>query len=197
MGQRLNIEIKKKGIRLANCYYHWSGYTEDSLELIKILMSHCLSYRDIQDSKEQAILLLEKTGAGLMEKEYETLSEDKRKYHRVGLNRNEGLISITDKEMDNTEKFAEATVIINLAEHKPLMSGIIESIDFGVVFKYEGKEEILEYFKDVDFDKIPKLNFDLSNMTEDNIFEFSRNMTAIKDNYGIFKIDNDYYGIIW
>ena len=32
MGQRLNIEIWNESKRLANAYYHWSGYTSSTLD---------------------------------------------------------------------------------------------------------------------------------------------------------------------
>ena len=38
MGQRLNIEIWNEGKRLANAYYHWSGYSFSTLyETMKII----------------------------------------------------------------------------------------------------------------------------------------------------------------
>lgn len=33
MGQRLNIEIVKDKKVLANCYYHWSGYSNSAVNL--------------------------------------------------------------------------------------------------------------------------------------------------------------------
>ena len=35
MGERLNIEIIKNGETLANCYYHWAGYSNSSVEKIQ------------------------------------------------------------------------------------------------------------------------------------------------------------------
>ena len=35
MGQRLNLEIRKKGKPLANAYYHWSAYTGSSYALVE------------------------------------------------------------------------------------------------------------------------------------------------------------------
>ena len=39
MGQRLVIEIKEGDTVLANAYYHWSGYTETSLNLLNEVMN--------------------------------------------------------------------------------------------------------------------------------------------------------------
>lgn len=35
MGQRLNLSINKNGKVLANCYYHWSGYTNSAIQKCK------------------------------------------------------------------------------------------------------------------------------------------------------------------
>lgn len=202
MGQRLNIEIKKKGKRLANCYYHWSGYTGTSLKLIQEILGNIFDYKDVEDDKRQAVLLLETTGAGLIESEYNTLPETEKKYHRVGTNRNNGLIAITDEEMNNTEKWEEARVTINLWEEKTndlqlLLSNSVESINFDVVYQYESKEEALEYADNVDFDNIVEFNFDLCNMSVNDIKDLSENIEYIEDNGGVFKINDDYYGVIY
>lgn len=202
MGQRLNIEIKKKGKRLANCYYHWSGYTTTSLELTQEILSNISDYKDVEDDKKQAILLLETTGAGLMESEYNTLPETEKKYHRVGTNRNNGLIAITDEEMNNTEKWEEARVTVNLWGEKiddlqVLFGNPVESIDFDVVYQYESKEEVLEYADNVDFDNIVEFNFDLCNMSVSDIENLSENIEYIENNGGVFKINDNYYGSIY
>lgn len=202
MGQRLNIEIKKKGKRLANCYYHWSGYTGTSLKLIQEILSNIYNYKDVENDNRQAILLLETTGAGLIESEYNILPEDEKKYHRIGTDRNIGLIAITDEEMNNTEKWEEARVTINLWEKQPdnfrlLFGNSVESINFDVVHQYENKEELLEYKDNVDFDNIIEFNFDLCNMSVDDIKDLSKNIDYIESNGGIFKINDNYYECIY
>ena len=202
MGQRLNIEIKKKGRRLANCYYHWSGYTRTSLKLIQEILSNMYDYKDVEDDNRQAILLLETTGAGLIGSEYDTLPETEKKYHRIGTNRNKGLIAITDKEMNDIEEWEEARVTINLWGERPdnwqLLSGdSVESINFDVAYQYVSKEEILEYVDNVDFDNIVEFNFDLCNMSADDIKDLSENIECIENNGGVFKINDNYYGVIY
>ena len=202
MGQRLNIEIKKKGRRMANCYYHWSGYTRTSLKLIQEILSNMYDYKDVEDDNRQAILLLETTGAGLIGSEYDTLPETEKKYHRIGTNRNKGLIAITDKEMNDIEEWEEARVTINLWGERPdnwqLLSGdSVESINFDVAYQYVSKEEILEYVDNVDFDNIVEFNFDLCNMSADDIKDLSENIECIENNGGVFKINDNYYGVIY
>lgn len=68
MGQRLVIEIKEGDTVLANAYYHWSGYTETSLNLLNEVMNKGI-FNNIPikfskgDEQLYAIKLLETTGA--------------------------------------------------------------------------------------------------------------------------------------
>ena len=73
MGQRLNIEIKENGTTLANAYYHWSAYTDSSLELTEHILKNIDSVEH-ENSTVKAIKLLETTGAGLTEQEKVFLS---------------------------------------------------------------------------------------------------------------------------
>lgn len=76
MGQRLNIEIVKNKNVLANCYYHWSGFSNSSIDLVvKIIEDFdyvkkcCLSDPCKNEDLLFAIRLLERTGAGLYDLE--------------------------------------------------------------------------------------------------------------------------------
>ena len=90
MGQRLNIEIRKNGELLANSYYHWSGYTSPAIELsIDAIMGSFSVKNPIKnDDKGFAIKMLESTGAGLVEEEYETLSDNLKKVFNKGIIKN-------------------------------------------------------------------------------------------------------------
>ena len=74
MGQRLVIEIKEGDTVLANAYYHWSGYTETSLNLLNEVMNKGI-FDNIPikfskgDEQLYAIKLLETTGAKILEED--------------------------------------------------------------------------------------------------------------------------------
>ena len=61
MGQRLNIQIEANDTNtnetkvLANCYYHWSGYTSSAMELVKEIVDSGIYNLDILDPVEKAI----------------------------------------------------------------------------------------------------------------------------------------------
>lgn len=57
MGQRLNLEFQYGDKVIANAYYHWSGYTIDSL--IELLRVHeLMEYDNIYDEKSAIIELV-------------------------------------------------------------------------------------------------------------------------------------------
>ena len=93
MGQRLNIEITDGEKGYANAYYHWSGYTESSLELAKQIIdsiSHC-KYEKV--TRAIGIAILEVTGAAITDEEYDICKIGTR---LNSADRNNGLIAVSE-----------------------------------------------------------------------------------------------------
>lgn len=106
MGQRLAINIQSDGKLLANAYYHWGGYTSSSLKLANTIFESGLLtdafIKAVASPTQYAIKLLEFTGAGYT-------------------NRNAGLINSEPKAMDNTNRWAEASIAIDLVTRTVIM----------------------------------------------------------------------------
>ena len=203
MGQRLNVEIRRRRDNkvLANSYYHWSAYTRSSLELARDILDNIFELEHLKEftDKEKAVKLLQFVGSGLMQEDYNTLDEDKKKYFAVGTNRNNGLISITEKNMQETRNWEEGRITIDIDFDKLSMFNIngdnitnnqLEHyVEFEVYFpidKETYKEWYNEELKDED---IIELNInDLQEMNYDDILEFLSRITDIEDNKGIFKL---------
>ncbi len=112
MGQRLNIQFEDNTGVLANAYYHWSGYTGSALALTNhILASDLLNDTSISN-KVKAVRLLESTGAGLIQDEFN--DEFTQANFKLATNRNSGLIAISEKGMEGTMNWEEARVTLNL-----------------------------------------------------------------------------------
>ena len=118
MGQRLNIQIEANDIDtnktevLANCYYHWSGYTSSAMELVNEIVNSGIYNLDILDPIEKAIRLLEATGAGLAEDELtDTYNTPK---YKVSTDRNSGIIAISEEGTNRVAEWEESRVTINL-----------------------------------------------------------------------------------
>lgn len=124
MGQRLNITITKNGERLANAYYHWSAYSEASLQLAESIIKNLkliqnTNFNDIT----KAIILLQFTNAGLTIDELEYAGnhlndfEKNQELFHIAVNRNEGLIAISEEGMNETESYEEGRVTIDIGKN--------------------------------------------------------------------------------
>lgn len=138
MGQRLNIEIvDTSGEKaLANSYYHWGAYSGSAAEYARDMI-HSPEWNQLmkEPTVENAVKLLRLTGAGFSEPE---LSEIKAKHLLPDellvptLGRNEGIISVTEQGIEETQMYAEGTMYIFTDT---------QCIDIEGVFNYIGDTE--------------------------------------------------------
>ena len=207
MGQRLNIEIRRKKDNkiLANSYYHWSSYTYSSLKLADEIIGNIYDIirNDKVSDKIKAIQLLQTTGAGLLEQEYNTLNEEDKKYCSLATNRNLGLISFTEKGMEETRAWEESrlTITIDFDDKEYDFVGDKNRVDFEVYLP-TSREEIEEYYGEdlksgkINLDEVVEFNFDLQDMELNDIRLFMAKINQIENNFGIFKINGSLYQII-
>lgn len=123
MGQRLNIEIKNKGQTIANCYYHWSAFTKEALELTKKIIENFDLFDDDNEILK-AVKLLSTTGAGLTEESINYMYSNitgfdlnvyiKERCLRKATSRNDGLINLTIDKMKETRVLEEGRVTIDI-----------------------------------------------------------------------------------
>ena len=208
MGQRLNIEIRRKKDNkiLANSYYHWSAYTYSSLKLAEEIVENIYDIiRNDKTSDEiKAIQLLQTTGAGLLEDEYNLLKEEDKKYCSLATDRNLGLISFTEKGIENTRNWEEGRLTINVDfDNKEYdFVGDKNRVDFEVYFPIS-REEIEERYKEelksgkINLDEVVEFNFDLQDMKLNDIRLFMAKINQIENNFGIFMINGAFYQIIY
>ena len=199
MGQRLNIEIKRRKDNkvLANSYYHWSAYTSSSLHLAEEIIENI--YEVIRKEKVsdeiKAIQLLQTTGAGLMEDEYNKLNEEDKKYCSLATNRNLGLISFTDEGMEETRSWEEGrlTIDIDFDDKDYDFYGNKNLVDFEVYFQID-EEEINESYEEeiksgkLDLNNLTKFEFSLEEMTLNDIRLFMSKLDEIENNNGLFRV---------
>lgn len=207
MGQRLNIEIRRKKDNkiLANSYYHWSAYTYSSLKLADEIIENIYDIirNDKVSDEIKAIQLLQTTGAGLLEQEYETLKEEDKKYCSLATNRNLGLISFTEKGMEETRTWEESrlTITIDFDDKEYDFVGDKNRVDFEVYFP-TSREEIEEYYGEelkngkINLDEVVEFDFDLQDMELNDIRLFMAKINQIENNFGIFMINGALYQII-
>lgn len=140
MGQRLNIEIvdTSENTVLANAYYHWGAYSGSAAEYAKDMI-HSPEWDQLmkEPTVENAVKLLLLTGAGFNEAEIaeikaKDLLPDELLVPTKG--RNEGIISVTEQGIEETQMYAEGTMYI-------FTDVDTQYIDIADVFNYIGDTE--------------------------------------------------------
>lgn len=199
MGQRLNIEIKRRKDNkvLANSYYHWSAYTSSSLHLAEEIIENIYDIirKEKVSDEIKAIQLLQTTGAGLMENEYNKLNEEDKKYCSLATNRNLGLISFTDEGMEETRSWEEGrlTIDIDFDDKDYDFYGNKNLVDFEVYFQID-EEEINESYEEeiksgkLDLNNLTEFEFSLEEMTLNDIRLFMSKLDEIENNNGLFRV---------
>lgn len=178
MGQRLNIEFASKGETIANCYYHWSAYSHEALNLTQELVEVIKDRRVAETDIELAIRAFEATGAGVNPKEQLRIQQyDSLKNLEIKktTDRNNGLISLTQKGIEETRFWEEGRVTINLDTN---------TFDFKVYLFYT-KEEWEEDMQDFEGSLALFINPEqFSGIPFDQI-------------YALFDLINDHSGVIF
>lgn len=167
MGQRLNIEIVSDGALLANCYYHWSAYTDSALALTELIIDKFYD-SDTSPGIKNAVELLESTGAGVNERERIEIKKFPNKFvgidFKKATDRNCGIISVTENGMEETRYWEEARVTIDVLN---------QTVSFDVFYKYYEKEYVEEYADedDVRLSDLPVCHLDLDSIPFEDIGE--------------------------
>lgn len=140
MGQILNIEIvdASEEKALANAYYHWGAYSGSAAEYAKDMI-HSPEWDQLmkEPTVENAVKLLLLTGAGFNEAEIaeikaKDLLPDELLVPTKG--RNEGIISVTEQGIEETQMYAEGTMYI-------FTDMDMQCIDIAGVFDHIGDTE--------------------------------------------------------
>lgn len=156
MGQRLVITIENNKKSLAKGYYHWSGYTSSGLitanmavasfkkslhkateiMALQAITDKTLTPETMKDKIEllTACHMLFATSAGMEitgEKSEQAVFKEifPNVNHTVGMDRNDGLIAITEKGMAGLQKWSEADVKINIDTKSVSVAGLFFGTD--------------------------------------------------------------------
>ena len=197
MGQRLNIEIVKNGKVLANSYYHWSGFSNSAVNIvIQIIQKYeyIKKYKVEKYIKNQdlllAIRLLEETGAGLNNTD---IARNILKDETMNLKlkecqgRNEGIIGITQEDIEKTRYWEEGRVSIDIENKK---------IDFEVINEYT-EEELKDDYDEEEIKElnIKKIDRNFKNISFEDIFALKAfiDKANYKKEYHFYNKNNNKY----
>lgn len=179
MGQRLNIEVVCGDRVLANAYYHWSAYSSSAIYLTQKAID---TYNESESKLgiKLAIAMLESTGAGVNTPErvrIESSDRYKRCRFRDAIDRNEGLLAVTEDGIEETRRWEEGRVTIDLET---------QTIRFDVMYIYskqEYEDEVAEYYDDMTYDELPQMDIDVYEIPFDDLFilqEYVDNYHAVR-----------------
>ena len=176
MGQRLNLSINKNGKVLANCYYHWSGYTNSAMEKARQALDILEEQEEV--GVKEAILALKETGAGIDAKNAQNYVKPDEEIHR-----NDGIIATTEEDIKETEMWSECEIIIDMGTRKVNL--------FNAITEYD-EEDIQEYF-DIDISTLNRL--EVEDLEQVDIDNFWYPQDFFEEN-SLFKYKDGFYGII-
>lgn len=123
MGQRLVVTVRSMGEDLCKMYFHWSAYTIPALMEVRDMMAE---FPMEIKSKDEVILYFirycEKNGGGIRggygskEWNYVTAKYPNEVFKQDNISRNQGLIGISEEEMEDIQCWSEGDIIIDLDE---------------------------------------------------------------------------------
>lgn len=126
MGQRLVVTVCSSDKNLCNIYYHWSAYTMDALYKTKNILE-CIYGEPYENEKELILRLIhfcEESGGGIsggkdsFEWKHIQSMYPQEDFKSDGIDRNDGLIAISEHRMAENIDWAEGDIYIDVDENK-------------------------------------------------------------------------------
>lgn len=171
MGQRLVVSCIRNGEKFATLYFHWSAYTDSTYEEGRKIVSGLLERGYSKDmTKEETILMLEKilreesqspsypheqpayiTHGGVDQTDaeiaaFEALGLTKEEMDAENISRSDGLISITEQGMRDSEIWGEGFAVLDFDN---------ETFENDIFHEEEPDSEAFD-FAEIDYDDIPQ-----------------------------------------
>ena len=177
MGQRLIIQNQINGESVNVSYYHWSAYTESSIEELKDFANRlAINYKNRSDSfldmlTDSSLTDNEKidlfnlmtyfsvSGTGASDKDsLKYLSQFTNDTNRQNVSRNEGLLAITEDDQDKTLNWSEGTLIVDWAFTNQGYPNFEQTVfDFSDLFFRLDEDEYNEYYNESEDNPISSL----------------------------------------
>ena len=167
MGQRLLVTVNSQEKDLCKMYFHWSAYTYSALLVTRDILN-CIYNHEDETEKELQLRLIrfcEQYGGGIKngkdseEWEYIQSVYPNETFKADDINRNYGLIALSEDGMEDLQNWSEGDVYIDLDK---------DEINFCVCCWYESLDEYIEdrkewddEFEGIKLEDIPNIGHDL------------------------------------
>lgn len=168
MGQRLVITVRKDYEEIAKIYFHWSAYSVSALTEAKRLIDYLEYNKDsMKDLRFKLVQYVESKGGciqggeGSQEWEYITSLFPNNKFKTTG-SRNDGLIALSQRGMDDLQGWSEGDILIDLDDE-------VITNEVYWINSEDTYEEMRKDYKDYDdslpsFEDIPELDINIEDI---------------------------------
>ena len=199
MGQRLVVSIQNNGKELATVYYHWSAYTVSALYETSKLVRCIFNHKDEteEELKLRIIRFCEKNGGGIngndAEFEYIQKLYPGEVFKRDGYSRNDGLVDLSEKGMQDSHGWSEGDVIIHIDEER-INNGV-----FGWFQDYkEYVDEVQSWSEDDDeifaFEEMDEIHYDIGDIAIEDIDNVLAALENVKTHF--IRYGNEIYELV-
>ena len=175
MGQRLVVTIKNNGEDLAKIYYHWSAYTVSALWEASKLVKCIFNHKDETERELQLRLIrfCEENGGGISGDAYEFEYIEKMYPNEIfkkdGYSRNNGLISLSERGMQESQDWSEGDLDI-LIDEEMINNGVYCYWDSLEDYNKEVQSWGEEYEDEVlELENVPDIGYDLGYISIENL----------------------------
>lgn len=176
MGQRLVVSVKNNGSCLCKIYFHWSAYTLSALMEAKNIVDCIYSHDDKTENELQLRLIrfCEANGGGIdggkgsSEWEYIQAMYPNEVFKKEGINRNCGLIALSEKGMEDIQSWSEGDLDI-IIDQDLIWNGVYIGYEHFEDYKEEKTKWDDEFDKNMTIEDIPGLGCDLGEIDVNDI----------------------------
>lgn len=185
MGQRLVITVKHNNEELAKIYYHWSAYSVSALEETKEIIN--VLYDDenkIKDLRLRLIRFCERNGGGIdggkNSKEWKYISKMyPNETFSENIDRNYGLIAISEEGMEEMQYWSEGDVEIELGTSEVFNS--VYSYFSDIETYNRERSEWDDDFEGLTLENFPELSMDLEVISIFDIDKVIKELKSLDD----------------
>lgn len=174
MGQQLVITVQDCGEEICKIYYHWSAYSRSALmktrDVLNVLFDE---ENDIKDLRLRMIRFCECNGGGIDggkdSDEWKYIQEvyPHEAFKSNYIDRNYGLIAISEKGMDDIQYWSEGDIIIRLDDDEII--NFVNCVYHNIDDYNKNKKEWYDDWTDISLEDIPELECNLCDFHYEDI----------------------------
>lgn len=183
MGQRLVVTVHNEGKELCKIYYHWSAYSHSALRRTQDIINCIYNHKDETESELllRLIRFCEENGGGIRadDEEFKYIESlyPNESFKKEDYSRNDGLIALSEKGMEDLQMWSEGDVHIHIDEDK-IYNEVFCYYDSIEEYNKECAECDDEY-EPVKLKDIPDIGYDLGEIDVADLYDLIKVMNNV------------------